>query len=109
MSKIFESTKNGTGHFTYAVLYKIGGIGASLDSAYVIGSLLLAYFESQFNDLTIAAALTVPIVLAYLIAVDWALFVFLPNTLKGMFSKVHTKVADAHPLAPGFSSVDRLG
>lgn len=78
---------NSTAKNVWSILYTLGGIGAAVDSAFVVGSTLLAYFKNTLQNDTGAWVTTLSIVGVYLVIVDWALFKFLPDTLNGILSK----------------------
>jgi hypothetical protein len=78
---------NSTAKNVWQILYTLGGIGAAVDSAYVVGSTLLAYFKNTLQNDVAAWVTMLSIVAVYLVIVDWALFKFLPDTLNGILSK----------------------
>ncbi len=77
---------------TWLRVYQICGVIAAFDSVFVLSQPLGSLLQSAIGIFALSLGVTLLIVGAYLYVVDYALFKFLPLTLKGIFAKDAAKL-----------------
>jgi hypothetical protein len=75
-------------------IYQICGVVAAFDSVFVLSQPLIILLLSAIGHYYVAILLTLGLMAAYLYIIDYAMFKFLPPTLKALFAKEASKMTD---------------